>query len=118
MRGRVGGMQLHPSFNRKFRSPFTSNASWQVEECARQLQCALPLLFRPVRSANGQTTEVLDDMLIKTAFGHLKRFAAFHLGHVRYETRAEYVAAAVRASDELLAYGRLMEEVCFCFKAV
>lgn len=110
MKGRDSNMHLHPSFNRKFRSPFTSNASWQIEECERQLQCALPLLFRPVRSANGQLTDVLDNQLLKTAFGHLKRFAAFHLGHVQYTTRAEYFTAAKHASDELLAYGRLMEE--------
>ena len=108
MRGRLDNMQLHPNFNRKCRSPFTCNASWQMEECARQLQCFLPLLFRPVRTANGQVTEVLDNKLAKQAFGHLKRFAAFHLGHVQYATRPEYIAAAVQANEELLAFARLM----------
>jgi hypothetical protein len=61
--------------------------------------------------------DVWHDQLIKAAFGHLKRFAAFHLGHVQYTTRSEYITAAVRASDELLAYGRLMEEVCSCMLA-
>ncbi|KAF6249803.1 hypothetical protein COO60DRAFT_1706343 [Scenedesmus sp. NREL 46B-D3] len=110
MRGRLERMQLHPSFNRKCRSPFTSNASWQIEECERQMQCFLPLLFRPVRGAPGQATPVLHNDLAKTAFGHLKRFAAFHLGHVAYATRQEYVQAAVQAHEELLAYGRLVEE--------
>lgn len=115
MRGRLGNMQLHPSFNRKFRNPFTSNASWQIEECERQLQCCLPLLFRPVRSASGQTVDVLDNDLAKKAFGHLKRFAAFHLDHTQYAMRQEYISAAVQAHEELLAYGRLIEEVCTHF---
>lgn len=110
MRGRVGGMHLHPAFNRRFRNPFTSLASWQIEDCARAMQCYLPVLFRPARSGQRELA-LLTPVVAKKAFGHLKRFLAFHLGHVEYETRAEYTAAAKEAADELLHYGTLMEQV-------
>lgn len=110
MRGRILKTQLHPSFNRKFRSPFNSVASWQIEECNRALQCFLPLLFRPLRFV-GRHLPLLQPDLVKTAFGHLKRFAAFHLGHVEYKTKAEFISAAKQAHDELLSYAKLMEQV-------
>jgi hypothetical protein len=103
-------MLLHPSFNRRFRNPFSSIASWQIEDCARALQCFFPMLFRPARSGNMQQ-EVLPE-LAKKALGHLKRFAAFHLGHVAYESAMQYLAAAQQAHEELLQYGKLMEQVC------
>ena len=111
IRGRVEQMRLHPSFNRRFRSPFTSKASWQIEECARALQCFLPVCFRPVRRGSSKE-EVLQPDLAKKAYGHLKRFAAFHLGHEGFDTQQEYVAAAIRAHQELLEYGKLVEQVC------
>ncbi|KAF6249641.1 hypothetical protein COO60DRAFT_1686595 [Scenedesmus sp. NREL 46B-D3] len=109
IRGRVEQMRLHPSFNRRFRSPFTSKASWQIEECARALQCFLPVCFRPVRRGSSKE-EVLQPDLAKKAYGHLKRFAAFHLGHEGFDTQQEYVAAAIRAHQELLEYGKLVEQ--------
>lgn len=111
MRSRVASMQLHPSFNRKFRNPFTNMASWQIEDCARALQCFLPMIFRPVRRAGQQPEQVLKPELAKKAFGHLKRFAAFHLGHVTYSNQAEYILAAQQAANELLEYGKLAEQV-------
>lgn len=110
VRGRMGGMQLHPSFNRKFRDPFGSLASWQIEDCARALQCFLPMLLRPART--GQREMQLLPDAAKQAFGHLKRFAAFQLGHVAYTTDTEYRQLAKAAVQELIEYGALMEKVC------
>jgi hypothetical protein len=111
MRSRAASMQLHPSFNRKFRSPFTSMASWQIEDCSRALQCFLPMIFRPIKRTGQQPEDVLKPELAKVAFGHLKRFAAFHIGHVTYSNLAEYTMAAKQATDELLCYGTLVEQV-------
>lgn len=102
MRGRMN-VTLHPSFNRKFRSPFTSRASWTIEECSRAIQCFLSMMFRSVRSG-GQQVEVLQPELAKQGFGHLKRFAAFHFGHVECHTKLEYITAAKEAHQELLSY--------------
>lgn len=110
IRERLPTITLHPSFNRKFRNPFTSKASWQIEECIRALQCHLPMVFRPLQRGN-KLEDVLQPALAKKTFGHLKRFAAFHLGHVGYATHAEYVAAAKSAQEELLEYGKLVEQV-------
>lgn len=110
LRWRVGNMLLHPSFTRRFRNPFSSIASWQIEDCSRALQCFLPMIFRPERSGP-QQPPLLQPDLAKQAFGHLKRFAAFHLGHVKYSTTLEYIAAAQEAHAELLNYGKLMEQV-------
>lgn len=105
-------MLLHPSFSRGLRNPFSSIASWQIEDCSRALQCFLPMLFRPERSGP-QQPPLLQPDLAKQAFGHLKRFAAFHLGHVKYSStdHTEYIQAAQDAHEELLKYGKLMEQV-------
>lgn len=108
--GRVGGMQLHPAFNRKFRSPMSSLASWQIDDCARAIQCFLPMLLRPARSGQRELP-VLRPEAAKKAFGHLKRFSAFQLGHVQYKDVREYRAAAKAAVQELIEYGALMEKV-------
>lgn len=110
VRGRLGGLQLHPSFNRKFRDPFSNMASWQIDDCARAVQCFLPMLLRPARSGQRELP-LLQPPAAKKAFGHLKRFSAFQLGHVQYETAAEYRAAARAAVQELIDYGALMEKV-------
>lgn len=110
VRGRMGGLQLHPSFNRKFRDPFSNMASWQIDDCARALQCFLPMLLRPARSGQREMP-LLQPELAKKAFGHLKRFTAFHLGHVPFETAEEYRKAAKASVDELIAYGAVMEQV-------
>lgn len=68
------------------------------------------MIFRPERSGP-QQPPLLQPDLAKQAFGHLKRFAAFHLGHVKYSTTLEYIAAAQEAHAELLNYGKLMEQV-------
>lgn len=113
IRGRIGGMQLHPAFNRKFRSPFTSLASWQIDDCARAMQCFLPMLLRPARSGQRELP-LLTPEVSKKAFGHLKRFLAFHVGHVQYNSWPEYMQAARAATNELIAYGALMEKVRAC----
>jgi hypothetical protein len=110
VRGRFAGMQLHPSFNRKFRDPFSSVASWQIDDCARAVQCFLPMLLRPARSGRREMP-LLCPEVSKQAFGHLKRFNAFHQGHVQYDTEEEYKAAAKAAVQELIQYGALMETV-------
>jgi hypothetical protein len=99
LRWRVGNMLLHPSFSRRFRNPFSSIASWQIEDCSRALQCFLPMIFRPERSGP-QQPPLLQPDLAKRAFGHLKRFAAFHLGHVKYSSTLEYITAAQEAHAE------------------
>lgn len=110
VRGRMAGMHLHPSFNRKFRDPFSNLASWQIDDCARAMQCFLPMLLRPARSGQREMP-LLRPEAAKKAFGHLKRFAAFHLGHVEYKDLADYKAAAKASVNELIAYGALMEKV-------
>jgi hypothetical protein len=110
VRGRLGGLQLHPSFNRKFRDPFGSLASWQIDDCARAVQCFLPMLLRPARSGQRELP-LLRPEAAKKAFGHLKRFTAFQLGHVQYDSVEEYRAAAKAAVQELIDYGALMEKV-------
>jgi hypothetical protein len=55
--------------------------------------------------------EVLPDPYIKKGYGHLRRFAEFHLTEHEFTTHAEMEAAATAAQLELLEYAKLAEMV-------
>jgi len=107
IRGRAGGLELHPSFNNRYRDVMGNKASWQIEDCARAVECFFPLLFRPVGRPG---VEVLQPGVVKQAYGHLRRFAAFHMATEKFEDMATMTAAALAARGELLEYGKLAEE--------
>lgn len=85
----------------------TNKASWQIEDCSRALECFLPLLLRP---AGRPAADVLRPGIIKKAYGHLRRFAAFHMGTGSFKSWADLAGAALAAHQELLEYGKLAEE--------
>lgn len=106
IRGRAGGLELHPSFNNRYRDVMGNKASWQIEDCARAVECFFPLLFRPAGRG-----EVLPPGVVKKAYGHLRRFAAFHMAAEKFDNVQLMTAAALAARMELLEYGKLAEEV-------
>jgi hypothetical protein len=72
------------------------------------MECFFPLLFRPAGRARA---DVLVPGVVKKAYGHLRRFAAFHMAAEKFDNMAGVTAAALEARKELLEYGKLAEEV-------
>lgn len=99
---------MHPSFNRLYRDVMANKASWQIEDCARAIECFLPILLRPVQSP---AMQVLQPDKVKKAYGHMRRFAAFHASMAKYADAPSLMVAAVAARNELLEYAKLAEEV-------
>ena len=85
-----------------------NKASWQIEDCARAVECFFPSLFRP---AGRPAVEVLTPGAVKKAYGHLRRFAVFHMAMEKFDNFASLTTAALAARRELLEYGKLAEEV-------
>lgn len=110
IKGRGLGIGLHPSFNRRPRDVLGSKGSWQIEDCARALECFLPLMFRPWRKGSEQV-EVLQPPVLKECFGRLRRFGMFHMTHHSFDSEAEMLRAAVAAHQDLLQYCKAAEEV-------
>ena len=110
IKGRGLGIGLHPSFNRPFRDPLSKKGSWQIEDFARAVECFFPLLFRPMVSGN-QREDVLPEN-IRKPYGHLLRFALFHMKTDHsFKTWDELWKAAAEAHNELLGYGKAAEKV-------
>ena len=108
IKGRAGGLTLHPSFNRLYKDVMANKASWQIEDCVRAIECFLPILFRPVQNP---AMPVLQPDKLKKAYGHLRRFAAFHASMAKFSDVAGLMVAAAAARRELLEYAKLAEEV-------
>jgi hypothetical protein len=89
----------------------SGKGSWQIEDWCRAVECFIPMLFRPVLVRGRQVLEVLKPAHVKTAYGHLRRFAVFHMTMGRFQTWEELGTAADKAAEELLAYGKLAETV-------
>jgi hypothetical protein len=87
-----------------------SKASWQIEDCARALECFLPLMFRPWRNNNEQV-EVLQPPVLKECFGRLRRFGMFHMTHHSFSSEDAMLRAAVEAHQDFLQYCKAAEEV-------
>jgi hypothetical protein len=86
--------------------------AWLIDDVAQGLGGLLAPVFWPVTDERGHAIlEVLPDPHIKKAYGHLRRFAEFHLGAHEFETNAEMAAAATAAHLELLEYAKLAELV-------
>lgn len=70
--------------------------------------------FRPIRLGNQQYT-VLGPPIVKTNFGRLRRFGMFHMQSAadhKFANHTEMVVGAVKAQQELIAYGAAAEQVC------
>jgi len=107
IKGRARGLELHPSFNNRYRDVMGNKASWQIEDCARAVECFFPLIFRRTRQSE---VEVLQPEVVKEAYGHLRRFATFHMAVDKFDNMAVMTAAALAARKELLEYGKLAQE--------
>jgi hypothetical protein len=110
IKGRGLGIGLHPSFNRRPRDVLGSKGSWQIEDCARALECFLPLMFRPWRNGSEQV-EVLQPPVLKECFGRLRRFGMFHMTHHSFVSQDEMLLAALAAHEDFLQYCKAAEEV-------
>lgn len=93
--------------------PPPPQSSYQIDDINQALLGLLAPIFMPVTDSRGHVIlEMLPDPYIKKAFGHLRRFAEFHMTEPNCATQAELEAAADNARDELLEYARLAEKVC------
>ncbi|KAF8072962.1 hypothetical protein HT031_000622 [Scenedesmus sp. PABB004] len=96
---------LHPQVNRPVRNPVKHCAGLHMDE----LSAGVTGLFSPLLWPSGQM-QVLHDPVVKKAWGHLRRFACFHLTAREFSSRAEYEAEAAKAQQEIIEYGKLVEQ--------
>lgn len=108
---RAAACALHPQINRPMRNIVKHHAGMHMDELAAGITGLFGLLLWPTRDSNGHLVEVLHDPVVKKAWGHLRRFAVFHLSVQDCNTRSEYEVAARAAQDELLEYCKLVEQV-------
>lgn len=69
------------------------------------------MLFRPVIMRGRQVLQVLQPDHVKQAYGHLRRFAVFHMSMKSYPSWDAVGQAADAAAKELLRYAKLAETV-------
>jgi nucleoside-diphosphate-sugar epimerase len=69
------------------------------------------LFWRTTTVGSGQPVDVLQDPEVKKAWGHLRRFACFHLAEHTFASQQQLEAAVDAAQQELLEYCKLAEQV-------
>ena len=109
---RVAEVVLHPQTNRPLRNPVKYHAGMHMDELADGVRGLFALLFwRTTTAGSGQPQDVLQDPEVKKAWGHLRRFACFHLAEHTFASQQQLEAAVDEAQQELLDYCKLAEQV-------
>jgi hypothetical protein len=109
---RVTEVVLHPQTNRPLRNPVRYHAGMHMDELADGVRGLFALLFWRTRAAgSGLPLEVLHDSEVKKAWGHLRRFACFHLAEHAFASQMQLQEAVDAAQQELLEYCKLAEQV-------
>lgn len=103
---------LHPQCNRPLRDLVKYHSSLHMDELADGIRGLFaPLLYSGTGPQGQQLCAILHHPEVKKAYGHIRRFAVFHLTEQQFSSREEYEAAVDEAHRELLEYCKLAEQV-------
>jgi hypothetical protein len=122
MAERAAGVVPHPGYGRQYRDVVAYHRSWTIEDSINAITTVLGAIFAPVQQ-DGNMVQVMDP-LVKKAYGHLRRYIMFHLlvppawdselpaeQQKGYKTHQDLCQAADEAHQELLEFGKLIQEV-------
>lgn len=100
----------HPQAGRTYKDMVTKLGNFTMEDYSRAITVYFPALFQPLQLPHS-TIHVLPPGLVKKAYGHLRRFAEFHILPQEFSTIEDFHSAADAARQELLEYAKIAELV-------
>jgi hypothetical protein len=104
-------MLLHMVF--QCRDPVKCHRSLQMEELQHNLLgLMIPFFWWPHVNRQGQEIQMLPDIQVRTAWGHLVQIAVFNLTEQTFEDQDDLVSQANRLRNRhILPLGKLLEQV-------